>query len=287
MRAPLTEAEIRALRKASRADPRCADELWFVLMARAIEEHHHVPSPGNSCKPAPGSNERRFYDGVMAAISTLMTAAPDKDTDAGRALIALASTVEEYEKACLAPPFGDYVVPEPTPTPELERLLREHADANFSAGEYDRHTADEGYEVIHARAELARQAIRNFVGRATTPTPAASPEIERWIVSKETTVDWPGRELPVLGYTVLSDAKPFPSFDAASAWIRANGLPLGWVAAEKRQTPWCDLLLAPEPTAPTDLRSREDACRQCTPVTQTLGWKCSERCRITHTPGGT
>jgi hypothetical protein len=34
----MTQEEIKALRTACRADPRCTDEHWFVLMARAIED---------------------------------------------------------------------------------------------------------------------------------------------------------------------------------------------------------------------------------------------------------
>lgn len=42
MSAPLTVDQIKAMRSAARADPRCAGEHWFVLMARMVEEHHGV-----------------------------------------------------------------------------------------------------------------------------------------------------------------------------------------------------------------------------------------------------
>jgi hypothetical protein len=65
----------------------------------------------------------------------------------------------------------------------------------------------------------------------------APPRPERWIVARETAVQ--GVTLrPKLGYTVLADAKPFDSFEAASAWIKKHDLPLGWVAMQDSQSPW-------------------------------------------------
>lgn len=61
---------------------------------------------------------------------------------------------------------------------------------------------------------------------------------ERWIVALETAVQIPGKRRPTLGYTVFADAEPFDSFEAASAFIKANNLPLGWVAMQDTHTPW-------------------------------------------------
>lgn len=41
-REPLTEDAICEMRRAARNDPRCIDQHWFVLMARAVEQHHGI-----------------------------------------------------------------------------------------------------------------------------------------------------------------------------------------------------------------------------------------------------
>lgn len=81
-------------------------------------------------------------------------------------------------------------------------------------------------------------------------------EQEKWIVSLETVVRLPYST--VLGYTVVSDAEPFDSFPEASAFIRANNLPLGWVAARVTQSPWCNFL------PPTPEEKQDITCKDAT-----------------------
>ncbi len=94
---------------------------------------------------------------------------------------------------------------------------------------------------------------------AATYEPAALPASDagKWIVARETVVEWPG-ERPRLGYTVLSDAKPFDSADAATLYIARNALPLGWVRMLATQSPWDSLFPAAPSLSPPARKWSDD-----------------------------
>jgi hypothetical protein len=64
---------------------------------------------------------------------------------------------------------------------------------------------------------------------------------KNWILALQTVVYIPGKK-NVLGYTILADGPgPFSNYYEVSAYIKANDLPIGWVAMEKTQGPWDQL----------------------------------------------
>jgi hypothetical protein len=59
----LTEDDIKRMRSEARADPRCVDEHWFVLLVRAVEKHYGIlaaPSAQEPCPSCDGWN-RAYY----------------------------------------------------------------------------------------------------------------------------------------------------------------------------------------------------------------------------------
>lgn len=56
---------------------------------------------------APLEPGRELHRAALAIIESLAPSDPSPDTPIGRALMALAAAVEDYERASLAPPFGD------------------------------------------------------------------------------------------------------------------------------------------------------------------------------------
>lgn len=105
---PLTVDEIKALRTAARADPRCADEHWFVLMARAIESRYAQAEP-EAVAPSAAPIDLQSIEQYRIQMAGISTAAigycrtgekiyPDYDTQPLRDVMALYDKYDALHK---------------------------------------------------------------------------------------------------------------------------------------------------------------------------------------------